>query len=124
MNHQMGLHKPAPYAIYPGIHSVPVGDVSVNLELWEALPDNLKMMIDMGVRNLALNKVQTFDAADAEIVADADGKGVTLIKWDKEERGKLRAAAQKVLSKYAEKSPDAKRVYESQLNWLKALGLI
>lgn len=124
INEKMGLHKVAPYAIYPGVHSVPVGDVSVNLELWNALPNNVKEAIDLGVRALAVDMVQTFDAADAKVVAHAKEKGITLISWPDEERKKLRTAAQKVWEENAKKSPLAKEVYDSQIAWLKSLGLI
>lgn len=124
MNEKIGLHKPAPYAIYPGVHSVPVGDVSVNLELWEELPDNLKKTIELGVKSLALDMLETFEAADAEVVANAEAKGITLVKWSAEERAKLRAAAVEVLKGYAEKSPEAGEVYESHLTWMKSLGLM
>ncbi|MEM9140202.1 MAG: TRAP transporter substrate-binding protein DctP, partial [Pseudomonadota bacterium] len=93
MNEKMGLHKVAKYAIYPGIHSVPVGDVSVNLDKWNALPDDIKAAIELGVQSLGMDMVQTFTAADAEVVGQAAEMGITLIKWAPEERQKLRAAA-------------------------------
>ena len=34
MNDELGYDKIAPYAIYPGIHSMPAADVSINLDLW------------------------------------------------------------------------------------------
>ena len=124
INEAAGLHKVAPYAIYPGIHSIPMGDVSVNLELWNSLPENLKKIIEMGVRSLALDMLQTFEAADAKILANAKDKGITLVNWSPEERQKFRAAAQKIWQSTAAKSDLAKEVYSSQLAWLKSIGQI
>ena len=45
MNDELGYGKIAPYAIYPGIHSMPAADVSINLELWNGLPDDLKQVL-------------------------------------------------------------------------------
>jgi TRAP-type mannitol/chloroaromatic compound transport system substrate-binding protein len=45
MNHKLGYDKIAPYAIYPGIHSMPASDVSINLDLWNGPPDDLKQIL-------------------------------------------------------------------------------
>ena len=45
MNDELGYGKIAPYAIYPGIHSMPAGDVAMNLDLWNELPDDLKQVL-------------------------------------------------------------------------------
>ena len=38
MNDELGYGKIAPYAIYPGIHSMPMADLSINLDVWNSLP--------------------------------------------------------------------------------------
>lgn len=124
INDTTGLHDVAPYAIYPGIHSVPVGDVSVNLDKWNALPDHLKEAIELGVRKLGVDMVQTFEALDAEVAAQAQEKGITLIDWSAEERSKLRAAAVDIWAKTGAGSEMATRIYDSHMAWLRALGNI
>ncbi len=124
INEEAGLHKVAPYAIYPGIHSIPMGDVSMNLELWNSLDDETKALLDMAVRTLALDLLQAFEKADAEVLASAAEKGITIIDWSPEERAKFRDAAQGIWKATAAKSPLAKEIYESQVAWLKAIGQI
>ena len=124
INDATGLHDVASYAIYPGIHSVPVGDVSVNLDKWNALPDHLKEAIELGVRKLGMDMVQTFEALDAEVAAQAEEKGITLVNWSDEERAKLRAAAVDIWAKTGAGSEMATRIYESHMAWLRALGNI
>jgi TRAP-type mannitol/chloroaromatic compound transport system substrate-binding protein len=34
-NDKLGYHKIAPYFTYPGFHSMPVGDFTVNMKEWE-----------------------------------------------------------------------------------------
>ena len=52
MNDELGYGKIAPYAIYPGIHSMPMSDVSINLDTWDGLPDDLKAIIEIAAREM------------------------------------------------------------------------
>ena len=124
INDGAGLHDVAPYAIYPGIHSIPMGDVSMNLDIWNGLDEKTQTMLEMGVRTLALDMLQAFEKADADVLAAAEEKGITLIDWTPEERAKFRAAAQEIWLAVAAKSPLAKEVYDSQVVWLKSIGQI
>lgn len=124
INDGAGLHNVAPYAIYPGIHSIPMGDVSMNLETWNSLDEKTQTLLELGVRTLALDMLQTFENADAEVLAAAEEKGITLIDWAPEERAKFRAAAQEIWIATAAKSPLAQEVYDSQITWLKSIGQI
>ncbi|WP_420380593.1 TRAP transporter substrate-binding protein [Marivita sp.] len=124
INDGAGLHNVAPYAIYPGIHSIPMGDVSMNLETWNSLDAKTQTLLELGVRTLALDMLQTFENADAEVLAAAEEKGITLIDWAPEERAKFRAAAQEIWAATAAKSPLAQEVYDSQIAWLKSIGQI
>ncbi len=124
MNDSMGLHDIAKYEIYPGIHSVPMGDVSINADVWKDLPEDLKAILEDEVRILAIDMIQTFESDDAAVVANAAAEGLTLVRWSDEERRKFRAAAQKIWASLGEKSDRAQAIYESQVNWLKDLNLL
>lgn len=124
INDGAGLHDVAPYAIYPGIHSIPMGDVSMNLEAWNSLDEKTQKLLELGVRTLAFDMLQTFEKADAEVLAAAEEKGITLVDWSPEERAKFRAAAQEIWASVAAKSPNAQEVYDSQVAWLKSIGQI
>lgn len=124
MNQDLGYHKIAQYPIYPGLHSMPVGDFAVNLDRWNALPDDLKALVEMAVRAFNADMIGTVAAADIEAVAAAKADGATLIDWTPEERKRLRAVASEVWKEYAARSPMAQKVYESQVAWLKELNLL
>ncbi len=124
MNQDVGLHDVAKYAIYPGIHSMPMGDLSMNLDLWNSLPDDIKQIIEAEVRVLALNMVETFESLDTEVVANAAAQGLTLIDWSPEERRKLRQVAQKVWEERSKANEMSERLYNSHMEWLKALNLL
>lgn len=124
MNQDLGFHKIAKYPIYPGIHSMPVGDVSINLDKWNALPDDLKILFEMAVRDFGRDMIQTMALGDLKAEVAAKKEGVTLVNWSSEERKKLRNIAQTVWKEYGSKNDLANRVYESQVTWLKELGLL
>lgn len=124
MNQDLGFHKIAKYPIYPGIHSMPVGDVAINLDKWNALPDDLKVLFEMAVRDFSRDMIQSMAIEDLKAEVEAKKEGVTLVNWSPEERKKLRTVAESVWKEYGSKNDLAKRVYESQVAWLKELGLL
>ena len=124
INDGAGLHDVAPYVIYPGIHSIPMGDVSMNLDTWNSLDTKTRTLLETGVRILALDMLQTFEKADADVLAAAEEKGIILIDWSSQERAKFRTAAKEIWAAMAAKSPLAQEVYDSQIAWLKSIGQI
>jgi TRAP-type mannitol/chloroaromatic compound transport system substrate-binding protein len=124
MNDELGYHKLAKYPTYPGFHSLPMADIAVNMKRWSALPDDLKALFEKEVRQFSLaikNKAQQDDAAVAKT---AKAHGIELIDWSKQERANYRKVAQEVWKDYAGRSEKAKRVYESQIAYMKKIGLL
>lgn len=124
MNQDLGYHKIAPYPIYPGLHSMPAGEVSINMDRWNALPDDLKALVHMAVRDFNNDMINSLEVADIKAVADAQAEGAEIIDWSAEERKKLRTEAAKVWADYGTKSEMAGRILESQMAWLKELQLL
>ena len=124
MNEDLGFHKIAKFPIYPGIHSMPVGDVSINMDEWNALPDDLKKIVELAVSEFSRDMIQTMAVEDLRAREAAVEEGVTLVTWSDEERKKLRSVAQEVWKEYSEGSDIAKKVYDSQVSWLQELGLL
>ncbi len=122
MNDELGYGKIAAYAIYPGIHSMPASDVSMNLDLWNELPDDLKQV--MQEATIAFN--QDSIAANAELDKGfADQRDPeTLINWGPEERRELREVAQEVWAEWAAKSEMAQKVLDSHVAYMKEQGLL
>lgn len=124
MNEDLGYHKIAKFPIYPGIHSMPGTDVSVNMDRWNELPADIKIILQVATRDFARDMIQTMGAADAEAAAQAKAHGVELVNWSKSERLKLRKVAATVWKEYASRSEMGQRIYESHLKFLKKLGLL
>ena len=124
MNQDLGYHKLAPYPIYPGYHSMPMADFAVNINRWNALPDDLKILVEDEVRRFTDEMIERNRAADEKVLAQADKLGFEAIDLPTAERRKFREIAREVWSEYADRSPMAKRVYESQVAFLQKLNLL
>lgn len=122
MNDQLGYGRIAQYAIYPGIHSMPAGEVAVHKATWDALPDDLKEVFVTAVRNLNDRMLAANEKLDVEAVAKRDP--ATLLSWSTEERMKLRKVAREAWAEWGEKSPMAKKLYESHVEFMKSIGLL
>lgn len=124
-NHIQGMHKFANYPLYPGFHSMPVIEVSVNKDIWDGLPDDLKTILEESVNEFAEDMVSTLKAEDEKAVAEAEADpNITVINWSDEERAKFRKIAQSQWEKYAERSEMAQKAYQAVTEFLKKEGLL
>lgn len=124
MNHQIGFHRIARYPVYPGIHSLPVIDVSVNRDRWEELPDDLRAIVEAAVWNFSGDITRRLELRDIADVAEARADGVEVIDWPRGERAALREVAVGIWEEWAGRSPAARRAYEAQTSFLRAIGLL
>ncbi|MFT7369966.1 MAG: TRAP-type mannitol/chloroaromatic compound transport system substrate-binding protein [Alteromonas macleodii] len=124
-NHAQGMHDFAQYPLYPGFHSMPVIEVSLNKEIFDTLPDDLKAILDVSVRDFAQDMVARLDAENAIAVAEATADpDITIINWSDDERSKFRAIAQTQWANWAARSEMAGKAYTSVSAYLIAAGLL
>jgi TRAP-type mannitol/chloroaromatic compound transport system substrate-binding protein len=124
MNVDLGFQKVAPYAIYPGFHSMPATDIVVNMDRWNALPDDLKAVLTVATRDFARDMYQRLMIEDKKIAQTADEIGLTLVDWPDEERRAFRKQAESVWRELAAESEIATRIVDSQATFLKQIGLL
>jgi len=124
MNHELGFHRIAPFPLYPGFHSMPTAEVAVNMDRWNELPDDLKAIVEVAVRDFGREMVERIGLQDAAAAAEAEAAGVELVDWSAEERRKFREVAADVWKTYAERSDMARRMYDSHIDFMKTLGLL
>ncbi len=122
MNDQLGYGKIAPYAIYPGIHSMPASDVTIKLDIWERLPGDLQQVLLDEAREFNRYSLEVNEALDREMVAKRDP--ATLIAWGPAERLELRRVAQTVWEEWGRKSPMAQKLYDSYVAYMRKAGLL
>ena len=122
MNDELGYDSIAAYAIYPGIHSMPLSDVAVRMTHWNELPDDLKAVLEKATKDFNENSLSMNAELDQAMVAKRDPS--TLIAWGPEERRELREIAKEVWAEWAEKSPMAKKIYDSHIAYMSKIGLL
>nr|WP_321445930.1 TRAP transporter substrate-binding protein [uncultured Cohaesibacter sp.] len=124
-NHQQGMHKVAKHPVYPGFHSLPTIEVSMNKKTWDSMPADLQEILRVSVRDFARQITSKLKMQDLAAVAEARASGdITIHDWSAEERAKFRKIAQEQWKIFAQKSPNAQKVYEVISKYLKETGLI
>jgi TRAP-type mannitol/chloroaromatic compound transport system substrate-binding protein len=124
MNEDLGYHRLAPYPTYPGFHSMPMADIVVNMRIWRALPDDLKAIVESAVRDFAIAMVQRNELADLRVARKASQLGFEPVDFSEEDRRKFREISRQVWQQYAGRSPMAQRIYDSQVRFMRDIGLL
>jgi len=122
MNDELGYGDIAPYAIYPGIHSMPANDIAINLEIWNGLPDDLKQVLQEAAIEFNQDSIRSNRELDESFAAKRDPE--TLLEWGPEERRELREVAREVWEEWSEQSEMARRIYESHIAFMEKNGLL
>ena len=124
VNHSVGLHDIAKHPVYPGFHSMPLLEVSVNKAQWDSMPADLQQILEFSVDWLAYEQISIIAMADLEAIVEARAQGATVHNWSQEERAKFRAFAREQWAKKATESADAQRVFDSLTSYMEAQGLL
>lgn len=124
VNNEQGLNEIAPHPVYPGFHSLPLVEVSMNKAKWDALPEDIQQAFNESVKVFQETQVGGLKERDMAAVAAAADAGITVHDWPAEERAKFRGLAQEEWKKLAEGSPMAQKVYETLTSYLTEQGLL
>jgi len=124
VNDKIGFFEIAKFATYPGFHSMPIQDFTVNKAAWKALPDDVKGALEKTWNDFSQYQVKTIAENDLVVAKKVKEKGVELIDWSAEDRGRGRELAHVVWSEWAKKSPLAKKAVESQQAYLREIKLL
>ncbi|MCI0919232.1 TRAP transporter substrate-binding protein DctP [Stutzerimonas stutzeri] len=124
-NYQQGYHKYAPFAVYPGFHSMPMKDISVNKALWDELSPEQQKILEDSVDAFTEQLVSDLQKKDEEQVALAKQKGdVTLTSLSEGELKKFRQSARDEWSRWRDRSPQAKEAVDSIQTYLQDKGML
>lgn len=124
-NQAQGMHKIATHPVYPGFHSMPLVEISMNKAKWDALPADIQQAFSDSVAEFAQKQVSVLKEKDLAAVAEAKAGGtITVHDWSAEERAKFRTIATGEWEKVAAKSANAKKVYAVLTKYLKDNGLV
>lgn len=124
-NHKAGMNDIATHPVQPGFHSLPTIDISMSQKKWDKMPADLQAIMTVSVRDFAQDITTQLRIADQKAVQEAQANpDITIHDWPAEERKKFRQIAMGEWEKYAELSPNAKKVYDSITTYLKDSGLL
>ncbi len=124
-NHVQGMHEFANYPLYPGFHSMPVIEVSMNKDIYDSLPSELQQILVDSVPVFAVDMISQLDEQNAIAVAEAEADpDITIINWSEEERARFRGIARTQWSNWSERSDMAGQVYDSVTTYLVGAGLL
>lgn len=124
VNAKVGFFEVAKFATYPGFHSMPIQDFTVNAGAWKALPDDVKQIVEKTFREFSTTQVARIAENDRRAAEDLKKKGVELVAWSDADLARARRTAQNVVDEWAAKGALAKQAAESQRAWLRELKLL
>ncbi len=124
-NQAQGMHDVAKHPVYPGFHSMPLVEVSMNKKKWDGLPADIQEILNISVRDFAIDMTSKLAMKDLVAVAAArKDASITVHNWSADERAKFRAIAMKQWEKVAKRSENAQKVYDALTKYLVSQGLI
>jgi TRAP-type mannitol/chloroaromatic compound transport system substrate-binding protein len=124
VNAKVGFFEIAKFATYPGFHSMPIQDFTINASAWKALPDELKPVVERTFREFSTTQVSRIAENDKRVVGEVKTKGVELVAWSDADLLRARQLAQGVADEWGAKGPLAKQAVESQRAYLRELKLL
>lgn len=124
-NYDAGLHEVAKYIILPGFHQPTTATCYVaNMDAWNKLPDDVKAIVEAGAREASAEMFQQSLVQDMVALDKFKQKGCVVLVLADEEVKKIRKAAVEAWKEYAGKNDTAKKIFDSQMDWMKKLGLL
>jgi TRAP-type mannitol/chloroaromatic compound transport system substrate-binding protein len=124
-NQKAGMNDVAHHPIHPGFHSLPLIDISISQKKWDKMPEDLQVMLKTSVRDFSYDMTTQLKIADQAGVKEAQtNPEITIHDWSQEERKKFREIAKGQWKVFADRSPSAKKVYDSVTSFLQANGLL
>jgi TRAP-type mannitol/chloroaromatic compound transport system substrate-binding protein len=125
MNHRLGFDQVAKYFIYPEYRSMPASDFTVNTKEWEKLPPDIQQILKTAVREWNWDTLARTAMDDMQAIKEMKAEGATPVAWKREEVERLREFVRtRVWEEWANKSPMCRKVIDSELEWLKELGIV
>lgn len=123
-NRSLGLYDIVKHATYPGFHSMPMDHVTINLDVWNSFPDDIKAIFNVASQALALQTTMRFDLANNVTAVELQAEGVTLYDWSPSDRAEFRAGAQRAWDGWADKTPEARALVDAHRAFLRDMGMI
>jgi TRAP-type C4-dicarboxylate transport system substrate-binding protein len=93
-NQAQGMNDIARFPIYPGFHSMPTMQVTLNLDVWKSLPADLQQVMRDSIDRFAVYMVAEHEKLDVLAVEKAKSQGIEVVSWPPQEVAKFRKIAE------------------------------
>lgn len=123
-NKSLGLYDVVKHATYPGFHSMPSDHLAIRKDVWDSLPKDLQRIISVAMEKLAFRTSLTFLIENERAAKALKEQGVTLHDWSPEDRKHFREVARRNWERWAQKTPEARKLVDSHIAFMKELGLV
>jgi len=124
-NQALGMNDIAPFPLYPGFHSLPMIDISMNKEVWDSLPADLQSILEVSVDKFIFDHVYSVRKLDAAAVIEAKkNPEIEIINWSGDERAKFRRIAQEEWKNWAGRTDMTQRYYDTVTAYLTSRNLL
>jgi TRAP-type mannitol/chloroaromatic compound transport system substrate-binding protein len=122
-NYAYGLHEVTKYITYPAPHNVVGGDnLSINLDAWNELPDDLKAALESAIKTLSLWNGELVLAEDRVALKKMEAAGLVIYSLPESDWVTMKQIALENAEDYAAKSPMARKVVDTYLDALRSMG--
>ena len=124
-NFDMGIQEVTRWiVVMPSYKPAACLEFAVNMDAWKKLPPHLKAIVESAVREYSGIFYQRFYLADIEALEKMLKSGMQIIQMPPSEEAKFRSRSMTIWKSWANKSPLASKAYESQLAFMKQLGIV
>lgn len=118
----LGLYEIGKHTNYPGFHSMPADHLACNQKVWNKMPKHHQAIMRVAMEALALRNATINEVKNAQTAKDLRAKGVNLYQWSEEDLAKFRVAVKAGWQEFANKTPEAKQLLKSHVDFLTDLG--
>jgi len=122
---KLGFHQVAKYNYFPGWHQQSsVGELLMNKQAWDALPDKYKAMIEIAVVESAMHAYVESDHSQFAAMKEYQEKhGVQIRRWSDEDLATFEKTWLEVLKEESAKDPLFKKVADHYLDYRKKFSV-
>ena len=122
-NYNMGFHEVSKYVLYPSFHcTTGADDISVNMDAWNELPDDLKAAMEAMVYLYSRWAWDTQEAAGYEALVKMIDYGVEHVTWTPADVARSRVIGVNNLKAWGTKSPLAQEIVDNIVAFFNATG--
>jgi TRAP-type mannitol/chloroaromatic compound transport system substrate-binding protein len=123
-NFAIGVHEVTRYFLWPSFHgTVNAADFVLSMEAWNKLPDDLKALLEVSVRENSVDLFTTMYLLDMEVLRRYLDAGNTRVFWPEKDLAIIAEKIERILAEMAGRSPLADKIFRSQMQFVEALGL-